>query len=217
MGIAPTEKRATGHGEEFTVVDIDDKGDLFLDKAAQHYHAASFVSPQPYGKVPALMAAEVVNLSRSIVITGDEFTHVACENDLPEAVPGEQTSLLGCKCSSFRTQCTVGLHTAIMHGGNARISHTRIERCGQRGIEGKYCLHLHKLHDCPTCKFQGNAIEGSHQRGIIVHSTHASTIEDNVLYNVRGGECQSLGNVSDFLMFRISSSSCMCCCNLSLT
>ena len=33
---------------------------------------------------------------------------------------------------------------------------------------------------------QNNAIEGSHQRGIIVHSTHSSTVEDNVLYNVRG-------------------------------
>ncbi len=54
------------------------------------------------------------------------------------------------------------------------------------GVEGKYCLHFHKLHDCPTCLFKNNAIEGSHQRGIIVHGTHSSTVEDNVLYNVRG-------------------------------
>lgn len=54
------------------------------------------------------------------------------------------------------------------------------------GVEGKYCLHFHKLHDCPTCLFKNNAIEGSHQRGIIIHSTHSSTVEGNVLYNVRG-------------------------------
>ena len=54
------------------------------------------------------------------------------------------------------------------------------------GVEGKYCLHFHKLHDCPTCVFSNNAIEGSHQRGIIVHQTHSSTVENNVLYNVRG-------------------------------
>ena len=51
---------------------------------------------------------------------------------------------------------------------------------------GKYCLHLHKLHDCPTCLFRNNAIEGSHQRGIIIHGTHSSTVESNVLFNVRG-------------------------------
>lgn len=120
------------------------------------------------------------------MITGDEFKHVPCDPNLPEAIPGEETSVLGCRCSSFRSQCTMGLHTAAMHGGEASIQNTRIERCGQRGVEGKYCLHFHKLHDCPTCLFKNNAIEDSHQRGIIIHSTHSSIVEENVLYNVRG-------------------------------
>lgn len=47
-------------------------------------------------------------------------------------------------------------------------------------------MHFHKLHDCPTCLFKNNAIEGSQQRGIIVHGTHSSTVESNVLWNVRG-------------------------------
>ncbi|KAL9179269.1 hypothetical protein ACHAXT_008559 [Thalassiosira profunda] len=183
IGIAPTERRATGYGETFTIAGIDDNGSLLLDKAAQYDHAASFL---PGRSVPALMSAEVVLLSRNVVITGDDFKHVPCDPTLPEAVFGEQTSVLGCRCSSFRSQCTIGLHTAAMHGGSARIQNTRIERCGQRGIEGKYCLHFHKLHDCPTCLFKNNAIEGSHQRGIIVHSTHSSTVEANVLYDVRG-------------------------------
>jgi parallel beta-helix repeat protein len=34
--------------------------------------------------------------------------------------------------------------------------------------------------------FKNNAVEGSHQRGIIVHSTHSSIVEGNVLYDVRG-------------------------------
>ena len=55
------------------------------------------------------------------------------------------------------------------------------------GIEGKYCLHFHKMQDCPECVFRGNAIENSQQRGIIVHGTHNTRVEDNVLYNVRGG------------------------------
>ena len=144
IGIAPTEKRATGHGEEFIIIGIDDKGSLLIDRAAQHDHAASFVPPPPQGNAPALMSAEVVNLSRNIVITGDEFKHVSCDPNLPEAVAGEQTSVLGCRCSSFRNKCTLGLHTAAMNGGSARIQNTRVERCGQRGtgheIEIFFCV-----------------------------------------------------------------------------
>lgn len=175
--------RAAGHGEDFTIVSIDLNGSLQLSKSANFYHDARFIYRS---SSPALLSAEVVNLSRNIVITGDDFKHITCDSSLPEAVPGEQTSTLGCRCSSFRSTCTMGLHTAAMHGGEARITNIRVEKCGQRGVEGKYCLHFHKLHDCPTCLFKNNAIENSHQRGIIVHSTHSSVVEQNVLYNVRG-------------------------------
>ena len=134
VGIAPTEERAKGHGEEFVITDIRN-GAIYLDSPAQHYHEAEFFAPAPgsSGSNPALKSAEVVNLSRSVTISGDDFRHVPCENDLLEAVPGEETSTEGCRCSSFRTTCTVGLHTAMMNGGVARIQNTRIERCGQRG------------------------------------------------------------------------------------
>jgi hypothetical protein len=131
---------AEGYGEVFTIVGIDPNvGSLLLDRPAQYNHGASFVPPHSDGGgggggVPALRSAEVVNLSRNVVITGDEFRHVGCDPGLlEEAVPGEATSLLGCRCSSFRTKCTVGLHTAMMNGGSARIQNARIERCGQRG------------------------------------------------------------------------------------
>ena len=42
------------------------------------------------------------------------------------------------------------------------------------------------MGDCRDCLFKGNAIENSQQRGIIVHDTHNTRVEDNVLYNVRG-------------------------------
>jgi len=70
--------------------------------------------------------------------------------------------------------------------GTMRIRNVRVEKCGQRGIDGKYCLHLHRLSSCPKCEFSNNAIENSHQRGIIVHGTHESLVENNVLYGVRG-------------------------------
>ena len=125
--------RATGIGEEFTIAAIDSKGIVTLDGLAQHSHAASFISPTQANQSPALMSAEIVNLSRNILFTGDDFSQVQCDSNLPESVPGEQTSVEGCRCASFRSQCTMGLHTAAMSGGTARIENVRVERCGQRG------------------------------------------------------------------------------------
>jgi len=67
-----------------------------------------------------------------------------------------------------------------------RIRNVRVEKCGQRGIVGKYCLHFHRLSSCPSCEFLNNAVEHSHQRGIIVHGTHQTNVENNVLWDVRG-------------------------------
>jgi len=189
IAIAPTELRSTGVGQDFRIQAISNSGIITLSKAAQYDFDAEFYPPlqkEGNGGEAALKSAEVVNLDRSIVITGDDFSHVMCDPNLPEAVPGEQTSVYGCRCAHFRNKCTVGLHTAQMNGGEMQIQNTRVEKCGQRGVEGKYCLHFHQLKACKNCLFRNNAIENSHQRGIIVHGTHLSTTEGNTLYNVRG-------------------------------
>lgn len=80
----------------------------------------------------------------------------------------------------------MGLHTIHSRGGISRIQHTRVEKCGQRGVEGKYCMHFHLMESCPECVFKGNAIEYGHQRGIIIHGTHLSKLEDNVINDIRG-------------------------------
>jgi hypothetical protein len=187
IAIAPTEKRAKGDAQEFVIVGIDEAdGTIRLDRTSISQHdAKAFVNPAPDGEA-IFQSAEVINLSRNVVISGDDFEEVQCDQTLPEAIPGEQTSTQGCRCSSFRDSCTVGLHTIHMNGGTSRIENTRVEKCGQRGIEGKYCLHFHQLEACPDCLFRNNAVETSQQRGLIVHGTHLSTSESNVFYNVRG-------------------------------
>lgn len=140
IGISPTQPLATGIGEDFTIAAIDSKGVITLSGTAQYQHDATFVPPQAGNQSPALMSAEVVNLSRNIVITGDDFRHMPCVPGLPESVPGEQTSVVGCRCASFRSQCTIGLHTISMNGGTTKIQNTRIERCGQRGKREILCL-----------------------------------------------------------------------------
>lgn len=186
IGVAPTERLSRGRGQEFRIESIDEDGKITLNVVSQYTVEAEFLPPQLDGGQPMLKSGEVANLSRNIIITGDDFSLVDCDPNLPEAVVGEETSIEGCRCSSFRSKCTFGLHTIHMHHGVARIQNTRVEKCGQRGVEGKYCLHFHHMHDCPDCLFANNAIENSQQRGIIIHGTHQSLVENNVLYNVRG-------------------------------
>eukprot|EP01051_Picozoa_sp_SAG22_P006118 SAG22_NODE_389_length_11276_cov_12.397244_6_plen_1512_part_00 len=138
-----------------------------------HIEGSANAANQQYGG-EGRMRSEVVNLARSILITGDDFRHEECGGSSE------------CVCNNGRTRCTVGLHT-IMHGhGTLRMSHTRVEKCGQRGIQGRYCVHLHFTNQCPECLVHGNAVEFSQQRGVIIHETHLATITENILYNVRG-------------------------------
>mmetsp|Transcript_43333 Transcript_43333/g.48510 ORF Transcript_43333/g.48510 Transcript_43333/m.48510 type:complete len:1556 (-) Transcript_43333:209-4876(-) len=201
LGISPTDNLATGWGQTITILDIDTTTGVITFQTPMQYQ---FQSDFEIGNLnvdtatsmlsiakppPALLSAEVVNLSRNVIVTGDDFEEVACDPTLPEAVTGEQTSTQGCRCSEFRTTCTVGLHTMSKFGNSqsiTQIENVRVEKCGQRGVEGKYCLHFHKMQDCKECMFRKNAIENSQQRGIIIHGTHTSLVEHNVLYNVRG-------------------------------
>ena len=136
IAVAPTKDRSEGSGAEFYIQSISSDGTTIgLSDISPDDFDAEFIPSTKEGIKPALKSAEVVNLSRSIVITGDDFNHIPCENNLPEVIPGEQTSSLGCRCASFRSQCTMGLHTSQMFGGESRIEYTRIEKCGQRGEE----------------------------------------------------------------------------------
>ncbi|CAE8605090.1 unnamed protein product [Polarella glacialis] len=104
------------------------------------------------------LAAEVVNLERSVVITGDHDDFEATME---------------------------GLHVIMTGSGYMDLRYTRVEYCGQRPIMGRYCLHFHMMKKCPRCVFQGNAVvEGQHV-GITVHGTHQSLVDQNVIWDAR--------------------------------
>ena len=71
-------------------------------------------------------------MSRSVVLTGDDFQHVRCQPGLS----GDSSS--GCGCTGERQWCTLGLHAVMVGGGVLRVQHARVEKCGQRGVKGKY-------------------------------------------------------------------------------
>lgn len=131
IAVASTRPRSQGTSQSFRITAFGSQNsvelsDPFLDAHdAQHFLGG--------GGSAALRAAEVVNLQRNVIISGDDFRHVPCDHNLPESIQGEQTSTLGCRCSSFRTECTVGLHTMHMHSGTHRVQNVRVEKCGQRG------------------------------------------------------------------------------------
>lgn len=183
IGVAPTEHGSVGKASTFVISAITDSYTIELSHPNNNEKAygASFINGQSTSP-PVLKAAEVVNLSRNVVITGDDFEHIDCD---PSITSNTETSSMGCKCSATRTQCTIGLHT-IHHShpspspGTMHISNAKVEKCGQRGIEGKYCLHFHKSGDCPDCVFENNAVEFGHHRGITVHGTHRSLVTNNV-------------------------------------
>lgn len=113
-------------------------------------------------------------------VTGDDFKEVNCD---PSLSVGDET--LGCVCNSAphmqRSKCHVGLHTALMGQGRMQFQYARVEKCGQRGIQGKYCLHLHQMGTSGiNAILRGNAIEFGQQRGIVIHGSHLSTVEHNV-------------------------------------
>ena len=174
--VAPTTRASSGTAEAFTigafgignVVELASADGQFGGVTAQTFAAEARASGSGGGV--ALLSAEVINLRRSVVITGDDFSQVPCSS-----------------FSTTATTCTMGLHTAMMaRGGLLRMQHARVERCGQRGVLGKYCIHLHLIAACPACVVRGNAVERSMQRGLIIHGTHQSLVEANVFADVRG-------------------------------
>lgn len=179
--------------ESFRIVSMNSADNrINLDKTTIQSYSAEFLWTGSDSH--ATMAAEVINLSRNVVITGDDFSTIPCDPSLPligtplTNPAFHLTNPSGCSCLPLikKTHCTVGLHTGMFGPGLMNMDYIRVEKCGQRGIKGRYCMHMHFLGLSPDSTLKGNAVENSHQRGIVVHETNAATIEENVMSDVRG-------------------------------
>ena len=69
--IAPTTRMSQGYSDERFIVDIRNGSFVRLDAAVSQDFAAEYYTERAGSAV--LKAAEVINLSRNIVITGDDF------------------------------------------------------------------------------------------------------------------------------------------------
>ena len=137
--IAPTTSGSSGNAEWYYIKamnTVDNSITLDTNITKQTFNA-NFLHNGTSSSM-ALMSAEVINLSRNVIITGDDFNHVKCDPSL-KLVNGVNS--LGCACdaSKGRSVCTVGLHTVVAGKGVNKMQYSRIEKCGQRGIFSKYC------------------------------------------------------------------------------
>ena len=140
---------------------------------------ATVKNPWLAGERATGIQAEVINLNRTVVIMGDDFT--------PNTIPLPEYPNAGRQRFATTPANVIGLHTLIAgDDASGRIHYALVKGGGQRGWQGHYPLHLHMVQDCPTCELVGNAVWDSQQRGIVVHRTHRSLVRDNVLWHVRG-------------------------------
>ncbi len=105
------------------------------------------------------LRAEVGRLTRRIVIQGDEDSAAA---------------------GNF------GGHVMVMATGSAHVQGVEFRRMGQFDRLGRYPFHWHLVGEAPGQYIRNCSVNGSFQRGIVVHSTQLARVEDNVVFNSVG-------------------------------
>ena len=137
--IAPTTTGSAGNAEWYYIKSMStiDNSIILANNVTRQVFNANFLHNGTSSSI-ALMSAEVINLSRNVIITGDDFNHVTCD---PTLQLNGGVNSVGCACdpSINRTICTMGLHTMMAGKGVMKMQYSRIEKCGQRGIFSKYC------------------------------------------------------------------------------
>ena len=112
------------------------------------------------------LAAEVINLSRNIKIHGPD------EN------------FMNASHSDWHNGFHFGTFTSDQHDDSVfDVRYIRTQNCGQFDIMGRYCFHFHLKKRCPRCKLIGNSVFNAIQGAIVIHGTHESLVENNVMWN----------------------------------
>jgi hypothetical protein len=74
----------------------------------------------------------------------------------------------------------------ILAGGVGFVEGVELFRVGQTNVRARYPMHFHLLGECPTCYFKDSSVHRSYYRCISIHGTHATTVSENVAYDVTG-------------------------------
>lgn len=150
------------HAEEHVIRRISEDGTrIWLEDRLAHRH---------YGEVETYdngergrdrvewdldLRAEVGLLSRNVTITGDE--------------------------NADRDQ--IGGHVMAMMDASMRISGTEFTKMGQADELGRYAAHWHMLGDGSGQYIENSSFHHTYNKGLTVHSTDNTRIENNVIYH----------------------------------
>ncbi len=79
-----------------------------------------------------------------------------------------------------------GGHMMTMVGSQVRVDGVRFFRMGQFDRIGRYPFHWHIVGDAPGQFVRNCAVDGSFQRGIVVHATRDVEVANNVVFDTIG-------------------------------
>jgi Ca2+-binding RTX toxin-like protein len=149
--------------EHFEIIEISSDGTIIkLDRPLSYMHYGDIETYSTGSSEIGLdMRAEVVLISRDIVIQGD----VNYDKSLPLSEQVDQ----------------YGGHTMVMNGGAMYISGVEFAYMGQAGIVGRYPAHWHLSGDAEGQYIENSSFHHTFNKGITIHGTQNIRLEDNTV------------------------------------
>ncbi|MEQ9425099.1 MAG: G8 domain-containing protein [Cyclobacteriaceae bacterium] len=146
------------------------------------YPTANGMSLDPAGVVAPPVANSEVSNTPTVLDERAEVAHIT-RNIVIQAPDDEVWNNEG-----------FGAHTMIMPGSTAHVEGVHFRRVGQRGRIRRYPWHWHMLSysgtetlaDAEGHYFKKNVIDGSENRGIVIHGTNGVLVQDNIVHDVKG-------------------------------
>ena len=138
---------------------------IILDSPLIYGHYGEIESYSANGITDTIdMRAEVILLTRNIIIQGDE--------------------------SSIKSQYGVHIMLASMKIGlkttKGKLSNIEVRRAGQAYQLGRYPIHFHMIGDVPGSYVRNCSIHDTYNRGLTIHAVNEFLVENNVAYNIMG-------------------------------
>lgn len=168
--------------EKFKITSIDRRtGRIGLSGVVQYRHLGEteLYQTQYQGPVVLDQRAEVVNLTRSILITAEDYTQVVNDKtDLNSALAKRSLPIL--------SQTQLGGHVMVHRQGFAAVDSVEFKHMGQAGLMARYPFHWHLVGDATGQFIRNSAIHESFQRCITVHQTNNTQVHNNACYNFKG-------------------------------
>jgi hypothetical protein len=191
----PSTSLDPGHVDRRTVTAVDGKT-VELDEPLESTHYGELQQFGPGDQYEVDERGEVLNLSRNIVIQGDEASeranfggHVMAMNEHHE----EQMN----RADSGEAWPDIWADYDNDPDLLPRIAGVELRRMGQEGILARYPFHWHRYGDADGSYIRDCTIHDSYQRGVTVHGTQHATVANNVAFDVTG-HCYFLeGKIED--------------------